>query len=231
MARKTTLNLTAVRRPVRLQNGKRSSGLRFMNLVVAEKDISGVPSAGPRPRLTPALSTYDADGYDKDGRSSYGYDRDGFFGYGWHIDGYNREGRWFDANGFNRNHVHEETGTYIAPDGRRYSDFLPEWDADGFGHDGFDVAGMNSRGFGRNGLHEATGTIFDSTGFDEEYCDTRGFDEHGFNVDFYSDPPRSPEYEVGWHRDTKTCYSPEGFDIAGLDVNGVDSTGMFWEQN
>jgi len=284
MARIKNSKLTAVRVPVRLPNGRPSTGLRFKNLVAAEKNISGIPSAGPRsapvfsaanpepysmpewlieklranpaavallrsrppeptpPEPTPpdkarpkpkmpATGNYDADGYDKTGRSSYGYDRAGFFGNGWHLDGYNLDGRRFDVNGFNGSHIHRETGTHTAPDGRRFIDFLPIRDVHGFGHDGFNVSGMNARGFGRNGLHESTGTVYDPAGFDDEYCDAGGFDERGYNVDFYSEPRRSVEYEIGWHRDTKADYSPDGFDMSGLDKHGFDSTGMFWERD
>ncbi|WP_146072838.1 hypothetical protein [Cryobacterium sp. Y62] len=179
---------------------------------------------------------YDIEGYNKAGRSSYGYDRAGFFRDGWNIDGTHLDGRLFDPNGFDGNGVHQETGTKFAPSGRkRFIAFLPNGNANGFGHDGLDVEGTNARGFGRNGLHESTGTRYDSDGLDKEGFDADGFNEGGYylthliHLSFYLAPDPISVYKLGWHKDTRNAYSPEGFDFTGRDENGRDSTGMFWE--
>ena len=56
MARIKSSKLTAVRVAVRQQNGEIGSGIRHKNLVPAERNLPGSPSAGPRPVVAQAAT-------------------------------------------------------------------------------------------------------------------------------------------------------------------------------
>ena len=130
--------------------------------------------------------------------------------------------RTHNAQGFDRNRIHKDTGTHYGPDG---------FDMMGYDKDGFHRTGSNNKGFTRDGMNE-NGTRFDKDGFD-----IHGFNADGWMVDPYGWQPdlntwlRS-EYsnrsrvELPIHRETGTAYATDGFNYYGFDRDGYDRDGF-----
>jgi hypothetical protein len=178
-------------------------------------------SAATRP------ATYDPEGYNADGLSSSRHNRQGLFHDGWHYSGRHGNGTSFDDDGFTRSGLHKTTGTFLDPEGSILLE--KRWILrPGYDGNGLDSEGRNCEGFDADDIHGATGTEYNLEGRDVWGQDSGGFDEAGFYMEFYREPGRNPDYEIGWHRDTKTSYDPDSFDTAGVNEGGIDSTGVDW---
>lgn len=113
------------------------------------------------------------------------------------------------AGKFDKNGIHEETGTSFDPNGFDFigihKDTKSRFDPYGYDMNGFDEFGYNEEG-----MHRDTGTEFNTDGFDSfdihEKTGTR-FDPNGFTAD-------------GIHKDTKTRFNPQGYDRNGIDKYG-----------
>ncbi|PIR39511.1 MAG: hypothetical protein COV35_03075 [Alphaproteobacteria bacterium CG11_big_fil_rev_8_21_14_0_20_39_49] len=120
--------------------------------------------------------------------------------------------RFFDANNFDQNAIHKETGTPYDQNG---------FDINGYDINGFDVNGFNQFGFDINGIHRDTGTPFAPDGYDQNGFDIAGFDRNGFDINGFD----ANGFDIaGIHRDTGIIFDPNGFDVNGNPAPGQIDT-------
>ena len=177
--------------------------------------------------MTLTTTTYDAEGYNLDGYCSYGYDRLGFYTNGWNISGIHRNGTEHDDWGFSKRGIHKDTGGRTDFSGETIYDKIAGGHE--FSAEPSDADRLDDAGFDVDGIHSITGGEYSPDGRDVFGLDRDGFDDEDFYADFYRETGRSPDYQLGWHRLTRTPYGPDGFDFGGVDEFERDSTGRQWD--
>ena len=224
MARIKNSKLTAVRVPVRLANGRPSTGLRFKNLVPAERNLPGSPSAGPRPAEASPAAT--APAYGRRLRQSiiglraraeaYGYDEAGF-------DYYRVDKNGLDVDGFDADGIHTTTGTAFAPERYGYApglagNLMRGRDVHGFDNSGFDLSHYDASGnFDPNFIAEIMSA--DNPASEEYLWEARG-KIRATDLDFYDEAGYSP----ATGRD-RQGFNRQGLDAAGCNEDGYNSDG------
>jgi len=163
----------------------------FINIFKTEPalDENGVPNKKIRDEAYKEFLKSDDESFNKNGRK-YSKELYDYFGselldkyepknkynkYGYDKDGYKKDG--YDFLGFDRNHIHKDTGTHLSPLGfdvygynpskgiicaelMRFIHDPPYSNPEIFGKDGY-----NCFGFDRNGIHRVTGTRLNEHGF------------------------------------------------------------------
>lgn len=131
-------------------------------------------------------------------------------------------GKPWNRRGFLVDGTHRKTGTTRNPAGI---------DCNGYDIDGYHRSGWNSEG-----LNRTTGTRFNEDGLD-----IHGFDKDGWEGDGYR--PWNAFTENEWlrseanhregqyghlpiHKETKTFYAPDGYNLFGFDADGYDRRGF-----
>ena len=155
---------------------------------------------------------YNRDGFAKDGFNSQGYDKDGFNRDGYDKDGFNRDG--YDKDGFNRD-GYDKDG--FNREGYDKDGFNREgYDKDGFNRDGYDKDGFNREGYDKDG--------FKRDGYDKDGFNRDGYDKDGFNREGYDKDGFNRE---GYDKDgfNREGYDKDGFNREGYDKNGFDREG------
>jgi hypothetical protein len=119
-------------------------------------------------------TTYDKDGFDKDGFDRRGFDRDGYNSRGFDCHGYGRDG--FDSYGYGKDGFDA-----FGFDGNGYN--VLGFDRKGFDRGGRDSEGYNRHGFTKDGFNR---NGYDWEGYGKDKYNTLGIDRAGYTRQKYS---------------------------------------------
>ncbi len=192
---------------------------------------------------------YDPDGFDHLGYDKDGYDRDGYkavydeskkgrhslFGEykgSYDRNGYDKDG--FDINRFNREGIHEKTGSRFDENGfdaqGKHESTNDIYDSEGYDRTGYNKDGFDRAGFDRSGIHKDTGTKYDPDGYNKDGIDENFRDREGFRLYKNGDTleQHSPYNKDGFDREgfNRSGFDREGFDREGFDRDGYNREGL-----